>query len=234
VVTHRKFSFAILSASLAVAFAAAIPSELTSARNRQDLNALQSAISRMQSQQSGSKGLDAKYQLSVAYSYAAEVATEQRDKERAEQMASAGVEVAKELTTAAPSNAEYHRMLGQLCGQVIPANPLMGALKFGRCARDEINQAIQLDGKLAMAYVSRGVGNYYLPPSFGGGPELALKDFDQAISLNPNLGDAYLWKGVALRKLNRNGEARQMLQKTLQLSPDRRWAQEQLQKTPAR
>jgi len=115
---------------------------------------------------------------------------------------------------------------------VIPANPLFGALKYGQCARDEINKAIELDSKSAMAYVSRGVGNYYLPAQFGGGVDLALTDFNKAIALNSKLADAYLWKGIALRKANRNAEARAALEKAIQIDPDRIWAKQQLDKTP--
>jgi tetratricopeptide (TPR) repeat protein len=115
---------------------------------------------------------------------------------------------------------------------VIPANPLFGGLKYGQCARDEINKAIELNNKLALAYVSRGVGNFYLPSSMGGGVDLALKDFDKAISLDPNLAEAYLWKGVTLRKANRDAEARQALRRALQLDPGRLWAKQQLDKTP--
>jgi tetratricopeptide (TPR) repeat protein len=143
------------------------------------------------------------------------------------------MEPARKAVSDDGSNAEYHRLLGELCGQVIPANPVFGALKYGQCARDEINKAIELDSKLALAYVTRGVGNFYLPVAMGGGTELALSDFDKAISLNPNLAEAYLWKGITLRKAHRNAEARQALQRAVQLDPIRVWAKEQLQKTPA-
>jgi tetratricopeptide (TPR) repeat protein len=110
----------------------------------------------------------------------------------------------------------------------------MGTIKYGKCARDEINTALQLDPKLAIAYVSRGVGNYYLPPQMGGGPQLAIADFDKAIQLNPNLADAYLWKGIALRKLNQDQQAYQALTRAVQIDPNRIWAKEQLAKTPAK
>jgi tetratricopeptide (TPR) repeat protein len=109
----------------------------------------------------------------------------------------------------------------------------LGALKYGQCARDEINKALELDHASALAYVSRGVGNYYLPEAMGGGVDLALKDIDRAIAINPKLSEAYLWKGIVLRKAGRNAEARQALEHALQLDPDRLWAKEQLAKLPA-
>jgi tetratricopeptide (TPR) repeat protein len=211
--------------------------ELEQARDRQDLAALERIIPQyQQAAQPGnasSQSSQANYRLALAYSYAAEVAIELRDKKKAEALAEAGVEAAKKAVAEKPSNAEYHRILGELCGQVIPANPLFGSLKYGQCARDEINKAIELDNTLALAYVSRGVGNFYLPASMGGGVDLALKDFDKALSLNRNLAEAYLWKGVALRKINRDADARQALRRALELHPNRLWAKEQLNKTPS-
>ena len=158
---------------------------------------------------------------------------ELRDKRKSEAYAEAGMEFAQKATASKAINAEYHRLLGELCGQVIPANPIFGALKYGQCAKDEIDKAIQLDGKLALAFVSRGVGNFYLPSSMGGGLDIALKDFDKALSIDPKLSEAYLWKGVTLRKANRNAEARQAFQKALEIDPQRMWAKQQLDKTPA-
>jgi tetratricopeptide (TPR) repeat protein len=212
--------------------------ELQQARDGQDLGALERLIPQYQHAaqpgRANSQSSEANYRLAVAYSYAAEVAIELRDKKKAEALAEAGVDAAKKAVSEKPSNAEYHRILGELCGQVIPANPLFGSLKYGQCARDEINKAIELDNKLALAYVSRGVGNFYLPASMGGGVDLALKDFDKAISLNPNLAEAYLWKGVALRKSNRDADARQALRRALELEPNRLWAKQQLNKTLSR
>jgi Flp pilus assembly protein TadD len=176
---------------------------------------------------------DANYRAALAYSYSAEVAMELHDKKKAVQLAEAGLDKARKAVDANPNNAEYHRLLGELCGQVIPANPLLGAMKYGQCARDEINKALELDNKLALAYVSRGVGNYYLPSTMGGGVDVALKDLDKATSLDPNLPEAYLWKGVILRKANRDAEARQAFMRALKLDPNRLWAKEQLNKTPA-
>jgi len=213
-------------------------SELEQARDRQDLAAIEHMIPQYQQAaqpgHAGSQPAEANYRLALAYSYGAEVAIELRDKKKAEALAEAGVEAAKRAVSDKPSNAEYHRILGELCGQVIPANPVFGSLKYGQCARDEINKAIELNNRLALAYVSRGVGNFYLPSSMGGGVDLALKDFDKAISLDANLAEAYLWKGVALRKTNRDAEARQALEHALQLDPNRVWAKQQLNKTPSR
>ena len=216
------------------AAASAANGDLLKARDAQDRAALDRfAQSYAAAAEQAPKSANAHYEAALAYSYVAEVATEMHDKNQAKSAGEAGIHAAEKAVAINGNNAEYHRILGTLCGQVIPGAGLL-ALKYGRCALDEVNKAIQLDGKSAEAYLSRGVGNYYLPSSFGGGTEPAIQDFQKAIQMDPKLADAYLWLGVALRKAGRNAEAHSALEKAVQLNPRRVWAKEQLAKTPAK
>jgi len=174
----------------------------------------------------------AHYRLALVQSYLAEVAIETGDKNQARSAAETGIKAAERATMLKPDVAEYHRVLGTLCGQVIPANVLTG-LKYGRCAQDEVNKAVQLDPRAALNYLSRGVGNYYLPAAMGGGVDAAIKDLQKAVELDPRSAESHLWLGIALRKANRNKEARQALERAVTLNPARAWAKQQLAKTPA-
>lgn len=208
---------------------------LRNARDRQDLPALDRLIAQAASAAHASpSSQQAQYRLALADSYAAEVATELHHKKKAASYAESGIGAAQNAVAKNGADPEYHRLLGELCGQAIPANPIFGALKYGQCASDEIKKAIDLNGRFALAYVTQGVGDYYLPQAMGGGAGLALKDFDKAIALNPRLAEAYLWKGLALRKQNRNQEARAALERALQLDPKRLWTKQELDKTPQR
>ena len=206
---------------------------LETARNAQDRAALErigaEAAAAAAKQPNDAR---AQYRYALAQSYLAEVALEVREKNLAKNAAEAGIQAAQKAVSLDGKTAEYHRILGTLCGQVIPANVWAG-LKYGRCALDSIEKAIQLDGKSALAYVSRGVGNYYLPASFGGGVEPALRDFRKAIELEPSLAEAHLWLGVTLRKAGKNAEAKAAFKRSLELNPARIWAKQQLEKTPA-
>jgi Flp pilus assembly protein TadD len=62
--------------------------------------------------------------------------------------------------------------------------------------------------------------------------DLAIRDFQKAIQLNPKSADAYLWLGIALRKVHRNADARKEIAKSIELNPRRVWARQQLEKTP--
>jgi len=206
--------------ALTVSICLAHAGELESARDRQDRAALAKLAA-------GSP-----YQIALARSYLSEVALELRDKREARIAAEAGIVAAREAIAADPNKAEYHRLLGTLCGQVIPADPLAG-FQHGKCAKQEIEKALSLDPKSALAWVSSGVGKYYLPPMLGGGVDLALKDFEKAAALNPKLAEAWLWIGLTHRKAGRNPQARKALEKAQSLNPQRVWIQQQLEKTPA-
>jgi tetratricopeptide (TPR) repeat protein len=214
-------------------FAAMSAGLLEDARDRQDSATLSAQIAKL-SAAAAKPGSDAKsnYELAIARSFEAEVAMEKGDKKASAAAAEAGIEPARKAIAAQAGNAEYHRVLGTLCGQIIPANVFAG-LKYGRCAMDEVAKAIELNPKSPDNWLSRGVGNYYLPPSFGGGIDKAISDFDKAIELNAKLADAHLWRGIALRKAGKNAEARKALSKALELNPKRLWAKTQLEKTPA-
>ena len=210
----------------------AAPAEVVAARDRQDRSALEKMIAGLAEQAEKKPGDPAaQYTLALTQSYLAEVNLELRMRKEARAAAEKGIQAAEKAVALKPDEAEYHRILGTLCGQVIPANVLAG-LKYGKCAMDSVKKALQLDPRSALAWLSKGVGNYYLPPSFGGGTDLAVKDIEKAISLDPKSADAYVWLGTVHRKRNANSEARQALEKALQLNPNRIWAKQLLEKTP--
>lgn len=227
----RNLILALLAA--VAAQAAVLPPDLKKARDTQDRAALDRISAELQAA-AKAKGQDAsaQYRAALAELVRAEVLMEQRDRQAAREAAEAGIRAAEKAVELRPSSGEHHRVLGALCAQVIPANPLLG-LRYGKCAMAEVNRAVELEPKSPDAWLSRGVGNFYLPESFGGGAGLALQDIEKALQLDPSHADAWLWKGIVLRKLSRNAEARQAIERSLKLNPARVWARQQLEKTPA-
>lgn len=213
------------------AFLAAPTATLQLARDQQDRAALQRIVE--ESAAAAAKApndADAQYQMALASSYLAEVALELGDKKLAQQAAERGVKAAEQAVSLKPQVAEYYRVLGTLCGQVVPANVFAG-LTYAKRAKDAIDKAVALDPKSSMAYMARGVGNYYIPAAFGGGFDLATADFRKSIDLDSKNADAWLWLGMSLRKENKNAEARQAFSKSLELNPRRVWTTQQLEKT---
>jgi tetratricopeptide (TPR) repeat protein len=202
--------------------AALAPTNLEKLRDLEDRPSLERSVAELSTAAAKATGdADAQYRLALASSYLGEIALELRDKAAAERAAKIGISAAERAVALT------------LYGQVIPANVLLG-ISYGKKAEDAIAKAIALDGKSAQAYLARGIGNYYKPEMFGGGPEPAMQDLRHAIELNPKSAEAYLWLGLALRKTHHNAEAREAFTKSLELNPERVWTKQQLEKTPAR
>ena len=218
---------------LIVPFLCAAADELTAMRDHQDRKGLEARAAAMQAAAEKRPGdADGWYRGAIAWSFAAEVAMEMGDKGGSKRSAEAGVALAEKAIGINGKNAEFYRILGTLCGQIVPANPMAGILIYGKRAREALDKAVQMDPKSSNAFLAHGVGYYYLPANFGGGPENAVKDFQRAIALNPQSADAYLWMGIALRRQNLNAKAHEALTKALALDPDRIWTKQQLAKTP--
>ncbi len=228
----RKTSRVILVPCFALAAMAA--DDLDKLRDRQDRPGLEARAAVLQeAAEKTPNDPNGWYRAAIAYSYAGEVAMEVRDKNGAQRAAEMGAGDAEKAIALNGRVADYYRVLGTLCGQVIPANPIAGILTYGKRAKEALDKAIEMDPKSSKAFLAHGVGYYYLPANFGGGPENAMKDFRQAIALDPRSAEAYLWMGIALKKEHQNAQAREALAKSLQLDPDRAWAKDELQKTPA-
>ncbi len=208
--------------------------ELTVLRDKQDRGGLESRANALQAAAGKRAGdADGWYRAALAWSYAAEVAMETGDKGGSKRSAEAGVAMADKAIDINPKNAAYYTILGTLCGQIVPANPMAGILIYGKKAKEALDKAVAMDPKSSAAFLAHGVGYYYLPDNFGGGPANAIRDFQRAIALDPKSAEAYLWMGIALRKQKQNAKAHEALTKSLALDPDRNWTKQQLAKTPA-
>jgi tetratricopeptide (TPR) repeat protein len=218
---------------IAAFMAAAPPSPLEVARDKQDRAALtQLAAQAGVAAAKAPNDAEAQYRAALANCYLAEVTIELHDRKGGRQIAEQGIRFAEKTVAMKPGNAEYYRLLGTLYGQAI--TDIMSGLTYGPKAKDAINRAVEKAPKSSMMYVARGVGNYYVPAQLGGGAKLAIPDFQKAIELDRANAEAWLWLGLSLRKENRDAEARQAFAKSLELNPNRAWAKQQLEKTPAK
>jgi tetratricopeptide (TPR) repeat protein len=223
----------MLAIFIAAFMAAAAPSPLEMARDKQDRAALTDMAAQAGAAAAKAPNLaEAQYQAALANSYLAEVAIELRDRKAGRQIAEQGLKFAEKAVAMNPANAEYYRLLGTLYGQAV--TDVISGLSYGPKAKEAINKAVEKAPKSSMMYVARGVGNYYVPAQLGGGAKLSIPDFQKAIELDPSNAEAYLWLGLSLRKENRDAEARQAFTKSLELNPNRVWTKQQLEKTPAK
>jgi tetratricopeptide (TPR) repeat protein len=213
--------------------AAAAPSPLEIARDQQDRAALQKLAGDAGAAAAKAPNDDsAQFQAAVAWSYLAEVAIEQRDRKGGRAAAEQGIKAGEKAVALKPGNADYYRVLGTLYGQAI--TDVLSGLSYGAKAKNALAKAIEISPKSSAVWTAHGVGNYYLPVQLGGGPDQAVADFHKALDLDPKNAEAWLWLGVALRKQNKDADARQAFSKSLELNPKRVWVKQQLDKTPTK
>ena len=223
----------LMAAFLAGAAGAPATSPLEMARDRQDRAALTEMVNQsMAVAGKAPNDAEAQYRAALANCYLAEVNIELKDRKTGAQVAEQGIRFGEKAVSLKPENAEYQRLLGTLYGQAI--TNIMNGLSYGPKAKEAINKAVEKAPKVSMMYVARGVGNYYVPAQLGGGSKVAIPDFEKAIQLDSKNAEAYLWLGLSLRKENRDTEARTAFTKALALNPNRAWAKQQLDKTPAK
>jgi tetratricopeptide (TPR) repeat protein len=222
----------MISVLIMAGFFAAGPAPITAARDQQDRAALQKlAADYIAAAEKAPNDADAQYKAALAESYLAEVNIELHDKKAARDAAEHGIPFAEKAAALNANSGEYYRILGTLYGQAI--TDFISGMKYGPKSKDSIGKAVEKAPKSSAVYVARGVGNLYLPTQLGGGPGVALPDFQKAIELDPKNAEAYLFLGIALRDQHKNVEARQAFQKSLELDPNRAWTKQQLDKTPA-
>ena len=214
--------------------AASMDPELLRARDAQDRAALDKLLNAARAKADHApKDAGAQFQYALTASIVAEVALEQKDKSAAEKAGMDGVKAADAAISLNPKDAESYRVLATLCGEVIPAN-IFSALSYGKRAKDAIEKARGMAPNSAQVWIADGVGNYYLPESFGGGPDPAIRSFQRAIQLDPKSAEAWLWLGRAQRKKHQDPDARRSFEKSVALDPNRLWAKEQLEKIPGK
>jgi len=226
--------FAVVCAAAVAATSGGVVEQARRSRDTQDTAALQALAARtLAAAAKRPASARVQYEAGLVHSYWAEALAELRDQQGSRRAAEAAIGPAEKAVGLQPGSAEYHRLLGALYGQMIPGNVTV-ALRYGKRTLEELERALALDPASAPVYLSRGIGKYYLPAMLGGGAEAALADLRKAVELDARSDEAHLWLGLALRKANRNPEARAALERAVQLNPRRAWARQQLEKTPAR
>src|ERR1019366_8137125 len=131
----------MLAIFIAAYLAAAAPSPLEVARDKQDRAALTEMAGQAAAAAKSPNDAEAQYRAALANCYLAEVAIELRDRKAGRQIAEQGIRFAEKTVAMKPGNAEYYRVLGTLYGQAI--TDIMSGLSYGPKAKDAITKAVE-------------------------------------------------------------------------------------------
>jgi tetratricopeptide (TPR) repeat protein len=105
--------------------------------------------------------------------------------------------------------------------------------------QEELAQAMRLGKENPRVWLVDGVGSFFTPPMWGGGPETALQHLTKAEALfktdhpgkaMPDWGRAevYAWLGVMHQKLGHTDESRRAYQEALRIEPGLLWVKDGL------
>jgi tetratricopeptide (TPR) repeat protein len=153
---------------------------------------------------------------------------DQDDKADAVRHLERGIQAAKVAIDRKGDVAAYHTTLGDLYGELAAQSGVVGKMRYGRLASASFAKALELDPKSPLAHVGAGIGKLETPGMFGGSVVEAIAEFRTAQSLDPACAEAWIWEGIAQRRLGALPEARRALGKALEVSPGNAHAQREL------
>lgn len=128
---------------------------------------------------------------------------------------------------------------GAVTGQLTGVSGVFGAMRLGPRAFRLLDQALELAPNDPRVALLNGITRLNAPRAFGGGPAkgepelrraIALFAEDRATAPSPTWGevDAHIWLGIALEQLERDDEARSVLEQALALAPGHVWIERDL------
>lgn len=139
-------------------------------------------------------------------------------------------ETFEELLAIRPDWAQVHSLLGQALSELSMAASEMGdRIEFGMRAFQEFARALEIDPTDSHALVARGYARLAAPPPLGGA-DLAIQDFQEALTYNPQSAEAWLGLAEAYRKKGEQDKAEECYRKVLEIEPDNSEALEGLNK----
>lgn len=223
--------FALLLTPLPAQPAASSPrlmiSQARLARDRADVQALETMIATAQKETEGNGSPEAYIRLALLEDWLCEAARVRQDNRLLKTAAEAGVAAALKAARLDPNSSQAHELAGDMMGQLIPL-VFAGGIRYGPASNREIETALRLDPKNAQAYVTRAMGYYFAPAMFGGNKQKAVEFLRKAITLNPAssaAATAHIWLAqVGLAQGNRQ-EALQEINAALKIDPQRLLAQ---------
>ncbi len=122
----------------------------------------------------------------------------------------------------------YHTILGDLYGELAAQSGVVGRMRYGRLAAAAFRRALELDPRNALAHVGAGIGKLETPAMFGGSVVEALAEFHQAQALDPTCDEAWVWEGIAQRRLGAIAAARRAFAKAIAVNPRSQHAKREL------
>jgi len=128
-------------------------------------------------------------------------------------------------------NANAYFELARAQGRLAQYKGVLQSLGLAGEVKNALNRAVDLNPRLAGAYVAIGLWNAEVPFFAGGQAGQIQPNFEKAIALEPNVVTHRLEYANALMKVNRRNKAKAIgiLEKAVALKPSNFWEQRDLE-----
>lgn len=204
----------------------AITLQAKQARDKGDIETLQTLIRNVRDEAARSNTFDANLRLALFDAWLCEAAHDHQNDKLVKQTAQDGVAAAERAAKQNSESSEAHRLVGELLGQLIP-HVFVGGMRYGAHSAAEIEKAIQLDPHNPNAYVARGDNYFFTPKAFGGDINKAIETFKKAIATDPTsdaAATAHIWLAKIYQSVGKSDDAASEIHEALRMNPDRLFA----------
>lgn len=127
-----------------------------------------------------------------------------------------------------PKLAESHSTLAMCVGMQIDMNEPQQMMMLAMQAQEHLAKAKALDADNPIVRVHTGTFTYFTPEEFGGGPEAARTDFEAALKVSPDYGDAMVWLACCRQALGDTEGAEDLKNRIEKRHPENRRLQQLL------
>jgi cytochrome c-type biogenesis protein CcmH/NrfG len=190
------------------------------ARNRADVATLQKLAQKTKTEAEAKKSVDVYVRLALFHTWLCEAIESRNDDSLFKKSAEDGVSAAEKAVALNPESSQAHQLLGDLINQLIP-HVNGGGMKYGQRATDEMDIALRLDPKNAEAMISRAIGYYYSPASFGGNKEKAFDMLRRAVEIGSAGDTPHIWLAMFYLQEGKKKEAMDEIQAAQKIEPQR-------------
>lgn len=140
----------------------------------------------------------------------------------------AGIAAGRAAVAVEPNKPEGHFWIAANMGALAESFGMRQGLKYRGDIRDELQIVLKLNPAFQQGSADRALGRWYfkVPGLFGGSKKKSEEHLRRSLTYDPNSTASHLWLAETLIAMDRDEEAKHILEKLQQLPLDPQWTPE--------
>ena len=178
----------------------------------------------------GAADAERDYRLARSYYALVNRRVMDRDKDGALLAGDLGIEAGKRALSAEPENSEFHRVLADLHGRLIPLKGFFSRISFGKRSSEYLERALDLDPENRLARLSRAIEKLNAPGLFGGDSRQAVHLLEKLVVAREAMPESAVWLAIGYQKQDEPGLALKALELAIRLEPESAFARNEMRR----